>query len=252
MDLGLKNTVAVVTGGGSGIGRASAIRLAQEGSSVVIADLSAERAQSVADEITAAGGSAIAAAGDVATVDGVARLADAAEAWRGPVTRLCLNAGVGGEGDLRTLSLADWRRVFEINLDSQFLALQRFLDPMIAAGGGSIVSIGSFGAFRSGHPTSTPSYGASKAAVVQLARHLAARFTGVGIRANSIAPGSVATSFGSAAVGSATMKTSPMRAPAGRRAEPAEIGDWVAFLLSERSRHLTGQTIHVDGGRTVV
>lgn len=252
MDLGLSGHVAVVTGGGSGIGRATAVRLGREGAAVVVADLSAERAQTVADEIVEAGGDALAAPGDASTIDGVDHIATLAEQWRGPVTRLCLNAGIGGEGDVRTMSLDDWRRVFAVNLESQFLAAQRFLNPMIAAGGGAIATTGSFGAFRSGHPTSTPAYGASKAAVTQLVRHLTARFSGRGVRANCICPGSVQTGFGSAAVGSATMATAPMRAPAGRRAEPEEIGDWMAFLLSDRAQHLRGQVILVDGGRSAV
>ncbi|MEV4900289.1 SDR family oxidoreductase [Citricoccus sp. NPDC055426] len=252
MDLELNGKVAVVTGGGSGIGRATALRLAHEGADVVVADLSEERAKAVAAEIAAAGGSALAAPGDAATPEGVDRIASAAEEWRGPVTRLCLNAGIGGEGDIRSLSLENWRRAFTVNLESQFLAAQRFLDPMITAGGGAIATTGSFGAFRSGHPTSTPAYGASKAAVTQLVRHLTARFSEAGVRANCICPGSVETGFGAAAVGSGTMVTSPMRAPAGRRARPEEIGDWMAFLLSERARHLRGQVILVDGGRSLV
>lgn len=252
MELGLGGTVAVVTGGGSGIGRATALRLGHEGSSVVVADLSAQRAHRVAEEIVEAGGDALPIAADAATHEGVRSVATGAERWRGPVTRLCLNAGIGGEGDIRTLPLDDWRRVFTVNLEAQFLAAQRFLDPMLAVGGGSIVSIGSLGAFRSGHPTSTPAYGAAKAAVTQLTRHVTARYAVSGVRANCICPGSVDTGFGSAAVGSRGMTTSPMRAPVGRRGHPAEIGDWVAFLLSARARHLTGQVIHVDGGRTLL
>ncbi|MGM7668339.1 SDR family NAD(P)-dependent oxidoreductase [Microbacterium sp. A93] len=252
MELGLNGKVAVVTGGGSGIGRATALRLGREGAAVVVADLSAERADAVAAQIIAAGGTALSAAGDASTIDGIDRIATSAENWRGPVTRLCLNAGIGGEGDIRTMSLEDWRKVFAINLESQFLAAQRFLDPMIAAGGGAIATTGSFGAFRSGHPSSTPAYGASKAAVTQLVRHLTARFSAAGVRANCICPGSVETGFGATAVGSGTMVTAPMRAPAGRRAQPEEIGDWMAFLLSDRARHLRGQVILVDGGRTAV
>jgi len=252
MDLGLQDRVAVVTGGGSGIGRATALRLGREGAAVVVADLSAERAETVVEEIRAAGGSALAAPGDASTAAGVDAIARLAEDWRGPVTRLCLNAGIGGEGDIRTMSEADWRRVFAVNLDSQFQAAKRFLDPMIAAGGGAIATTGSFGALRSGHPTSTPAYGASKAAVTQLVRHLTARFAAYGIRANCVCPGSVQTGFGSAAVGSKTMATAPMRAPAGRRAQPEEIGDWMAFLLSERAKHLKGQVLYIDGGRSVV
>ncbi|MGY1551325.1 SDR family NAD(P)-dependent oxidoreductase [Microbacterium sp. A588] len=252
MNLGLNGKVAVVTGGGSGIGRATALRLGLEGAAVVVADLSSERAEAVTAEITAAGGHALPAAGDASTIEGVDRIATLAEDWRGPVTRLCLNAGIGGEGDIRSLRLEDWRKVFAINLESQFLAAQRFLDPMIDAGGGAIATTGSFGAFRSGHPTSTPAYGASKAAVTQLVRHLTARFSSAGVRANCICPGSVETGFGAAAVGSGTMVTAPMRAPAGRRAQPEEIGDWMAFLLSDRARHLRGQVILVDGGRSAV
>ncbi|MGL3150198.1 SDR family NAD(P)-dependent oxidoreductase [Microbacterium sp. A196] len=252
MDLGLDGTVAVVTGGGSGIGRATALRLGREGAAVVVADLSEERADTVTREIIANGGVALAAPGDASTVDGVDRIASLAEQWRGPATRLCLNAGIGGEGDVRSMSVDDWRLVFAINLESQFLAAQRFLNPMIEAGGGAIATTGSFGAFRSGHPTSTPAYGASKAAVTQFVRHLTARFSAHGVRANCICPGSVQTGFGSAAVGSGTMVTAPMRAPAGRRAQPEEIGDWMAFLLSDRARHLRGQVILVDGGRSAV
>lgn len=252
MDLGLADKVAVVTGGGSGIGRATALRLGREGAAVVVADLSEERAETVAQEIIAAGGAAIAAAGDASSIEGVDHIATLAEQWRGPATRLCLNAGIGGEGDIRSMGLDDWRRVFAVNLESQFLAAQRFLDPMIEAGGGAIATTGSFGAFRSGHPTSTPAYGASKAAVTQLVRHLTARFSARAVRANCVCPGSVHTGFGSAAVGSGTMVTAPMRAPAGRRANPEEIGDWMAFLLSDRARHLQGQVILVDGGRSAV
>ncbi|MBT8159585.1 MULTISPECIES: SDR family NAD(P)-dependent oxidoreductase [Arthrobacter] len=252
MDLGLKARVALVTGAGSGIGRAVALELAGEGAHVIAVDIDPTRAEATVKDIEEAGGSARRIACDASDEDQVLACAHEAGAWRGPVTALCLAAGIGASGSIENMDLATWRKVMSVNLDGNFLFLKHFIRPMVEAGGGSIVTIGSTGAILSRHADSAAVYGASKAGLAQFTRHVAARYGGEGVRANCVHPGSTMTNFGESILGGKAMGHQPITAPIGRRADPVEIAGPVTFLLSERASFITGQAIAADGGLTAV
>lgn len=252
MDLGLTGRVALVTGAGSGIGRAVAIELAQEGADVIVVDINLGRAKETVEAIEHASGTALAIACDTSNEDHVAACAQEATQWRGPVTALCLAAGIGASGSIEEMDLATWRKVMSVNLDGHFLTLKHLIRPMVEAGGGSIVTIGSTGALISRHAESAAVYGASKAGLVQFTRHVAARYGSHGVRANVVHPGSTMTNFGDSILGGRTMGHQPITAPLGRRADPTEIAGPVTFLLSEKASYITGQAIAADGGLTAV
>jgi 3-oxoacyl-[acyl-carrier protein] reductase len=214
MDLGLNGRVALVSGAGSGIGRAVALELGGEGAHVIAVDINMARAEATAKAIEA--------------------------------------AGIGASGSIESMDLATWRKVMAVNLDGNFLFLKHFIRPMAEAGGGSIVTIGSTGAIISRHADSAAVYGASKAGLVQFTRHVAARYGSEGVRANCVHPGSTLTNFGDSILGEKAMSHQPITAPIGRRADPTEIAAPVTFLLSDRASFITGQAIAADGGLTAV
>lgn len=252
MDLGLNGRVALVSGAGSGIGRAVALELAAEGADVIVVDIDPTRAEDTAKTIANAGGKAHAIACDTTSEEQVLACAREVREWRGPVTAICLAAGIGASGSIEEMDLETWRKVMSVNLDGHFLTLKHFIGPMVDAGGGSIVTIGSTGALISRHPDSAAVYGASKAGLVQLTRHVAARYGSHGVRANIVHPGSTMTNFGESILGTKAMGHQPITAPIGRRADPSEIAAPVTFLLSDRASFITGQAVAADGGLTAV
>lgn len=252
MELNLQERVAFVTGGGSGIGRAVSLRLAREGAAVVVVDLRDDRAQATADEIVQSGGHALAVACDTSDPEQVAIATAKAGQWRGPITAVCLAAGIGASGSIQEMDFETWRRVMSVNLDAQFSIMKELIGPMVAAGGGSVVTVGSTGAVISRHADSAAVYGVSKAGVAQFTRHLAARYGEHGVRANCVHPGSTTTNFGESIVGARAMTHQPITAPLNRRADPQEIADPIVFLLSDRASFITGQALSIDGGLTAV
>jgi len=249
MKLGLDSVPVVVTGGARGVGAAVCRLLGREGAHVVVTDVDIAAARAVAEQIRAEGGDAMAIALDTADEASVESALAAASDWRGPILGACLNAGIGATGDVHDTSLDDWRRLMSVNLDGAFLMMRHLLPVMQRAGRGSIVTTGSVAAFKTGHPTSGPAYGVSKAGLVQLTRHAAVRYSAAGIRVNCVCPGAVDTEFGGRRiVGSSDLEPAPIIAPAGRRASAEEIADPIAFLLSERASFITGHALVVDGG----
>ena len=242
----LVDRVAVVTGGASGIGLASARRLSSEGAHVVIGDLDATTGQAAADEV---GGLFVQV--DVTLEDQVSALFDAAVSTYGGLDIAFNNAGISPPDDdsILTTELATWRRVQEVNLTSVYLCCRAAIPHMQARGRGSIINTASFVA-RLGAATSQISYTAAKGGVLSMSRELGVQFAREGIRVNALSPGPVNTPLLQE-----LFAKDPERAarrlvhiPMGRFAEPEEIAAAVAFLASDDSSFMTASEFLVDGG----
>lgn len=252
---------AIVTGGGSGIGRASALRLAREGALVFVTDVREGLAESTASDIREAGGRAESARCDVASEDDVAKVTTAAAQAFGGLDVLVAAAGIATQGLIHELSLEDWELVLRVNLTGMFLAAKHVVPHMISAGGGSIVTIGSVSSVIIGAGGSAASYKAAKGGVLQLTRALAVDYAANDVRANCVCPGAVATNLGRHSTelrpllttGSASPATKiTIEPPMPRRAAPAEIASVVAFLVSDEASFMTGSAVMVDGGYTAI
>jgi len=237
---------AVITGGGSGIGLATARRLASEGARVVVADIDADAGQAAADEVHG-----LFVRTDVTVETEVAALYAAAVDTYGGVDVAFHNAGISPPDDdsILTTGLDVWRRVQEVNLTSVYLCCRAVLPHMQRAGRGSIINTASFVATM-GAATSQISYTASKGGVLALSRELGVQFAREGIRVNALCPGPVDTPLLQQ-----LFAADPERAqrrlvhiPMGRFAQPEEIAAAVAFLGSDDASFITASTFLVDGG----
>jgi NAD(P)-dependent dehydrogenase (short-subunit alcohol dehydrogenase family) len=240
-----------VTGAGSGIGRATALRFAAEGARVLAVDLAEAGLRETVRQIELAGGQAEAApgdAGDDATV--AACVARCVESWGG-LEVVYANAGVSGAPKtILDLELEDWWPVLRVNLIGPFLAIKHAGRAMVAAGGGSILCTASVAGLRSG-AGGTP-YSASKAGVVSLVQTAAYQLSGTGVRVNAICPGLIETGMtqpiydGARAAGKEHKigQLNPLR----RGGEPREIAAMAAFLASDDASYVNGQAFAVDGG----
>ncbi len=243
--------MALVTGAGGGIGRATAQRFAAEGAAVMCADVDAEAAAAATATITGEGGTAGAVACDVADpASAAAAIARTLDTFGG-LDVLANIAGVGAMSSTRTLALEDWNRTITVNLTGTFLMCQAALDPLLAGGDGAIVNMASVAGLRA-----TPynaAYCASKGGVVMLTKSLAVEFGRQGLRVNCVCPSMVDTGF----LDSMTIPDDADlslfgRAGSiiGRKSEPAEIAGVVAFLASTEAAMITGAAYVVDGGAT--
>lgn len=239
-------STALVTGGGSGIGRAVAVLLASRGARVAVLDLDETGAAQTVDRIVRDGGDAVAVACDLADPARIDAALTAVSAWGGPVRAACLNAGIGSLGTVETLLLDEWRRTLAVNLEANLHLLRGLLAPMREAGGGSIVAVSSLSAVRADHPESSPAYGISKAALERLVLDVARRSADDGIRANAVRPGPVDTGF--VANRLPGPDPGPRAVVGARRADPRDVAAVIAFLLSDEARLITGQIITADAG----
>ena len=244
----LRDRVAIITGGASGIGLATAHRFAAEGARVVIADLDAATGQRAADEV---GG--VFRTVDVADEASVNALFDGIAAELGAVDIAFNNAGISPADDdsIETTELPAWDRVQDVNLKSVYLCSRAALRHMVPAGRGSIINTASFVALL-GSATSQISYTASKGGVLAMTRELGVQFARQGIRVNALCPGPVNTPLLQE-----LFAKDPERAqrrlvhvPVGRFAEPEEMAAAVAFLASDDASFITATAFVVDGGIT--
>jgi len=242
---GLAGTASIVTGGGSGIGRACAVLLARTGSSVCVVDRDAEAAAGVVAQIEALGGAAIALGGDAREA---AVAAEAARATRGRFGRIdVLVNNVGGMFFSRAeeLSANGWSAVLRLNLDTTFFFSQAVAPAMLAAGKGAIVNIASvagiYGSPRAAH------YGAAKAAIINLTKTLALEWAPA-VRVNAVAPDLIRTEGVAGLIPEADQQRLAAEAPAGRLGRPEDVANAVVFLASDLASFITGQTIVIDGG----
>ena len=244
----LEGRIAIVTGAGSGIGRASARKLAGEGALVVVNDIVAATADRTVDEIRAAGGRAESHAGDVTVRADVDALVDGAVERHGRLDVLHNNAG--GATTLPILEMTDERFVhdIELNLHSVFFGIRAALRVMVPQGHGSIVSTSS-GAGLGAVP-GLSAYGAAKAAVIMLTRNAAVEYAHTGVRINAIAPGSMGTPAFAQWLDTMPIGLAGYEAqiPQHRLGRADEIADAVCWLASDESSYVNGAVIPVDGG----
>jgi meso-butanediol dehydrogenase / (S,S)-butanediol dehydrogenase / diacetyl reductase len=243
----LQGKVAVVTGAGSGIGRAIARRFAAEGARVVVNDVVADAAQRVAKEIEAADGIAKPYPADVADPRQVDALVRFATAEFGRLDVLVNNAAFVGFGPVEGLSDADWRRTQAVTLDGVFHGMRAALPVMAAQKSGAIVNISS-GAAIAGEP-GLGAYGAAKAAIVNLTQTAAVENAGRGVRINTILPGPIETPPLLAAVEATGGRAGWERQiPCGRLGRPEEMAAVALFLASDEASYVHGAAIVADGG----
>ncbi len=248
----LTDAVVVVTGGGSGIGRATALLCARRGAAVAVLDLHAEHAESVAGEITEQGSRALAIGCDVADDASVGAAIDRAAGELGRITGLVTSAGIFHGPDMQPverIGIDDFMRVIAVNLGGTFSAVRHAL-PHLSAGGGAVVTIASTAAIR-GHGFGA-GYTASKGGVDAFTRLIAVQCGPAGVRANCVCPGGVDTPMTAGVFASDDSKARAARTiPLGRYGEPDDIAQVAAWLLSDGARYLTGQTFAVEGGSTI-
>ncbi|HEV3280399.1 MAG TPA: SDR family NAD(P)-dependent oxidoreductase [Acidimicrobiales bacterium] len=244
--------VAIVTGGGGGIGGASARALSREGASVAVVDIDGQRATEVVRQIRAAGGAALAVPADVSREEEVAVAVRATVDEFGRLDILHNNAALTETGflsrDTRVtdLALEVWERTLAVNLQSQMLTCKHAIPEMIRDGGGSIINMSS-GASLKGDRTRT-AYGVSKAGVNTLTMYVASGYGKEGVRVNTIVPGLIITDAVRAHLTEAMLDGLSRAILVPFLGQPDDIANLVLFLASDESRYITGQMISIDGG----
>lgn len=247
----LKDKVAVVSGAGSGIGRAIAIAYAKEGAKVVVADINEEHAIETVALIEKAGGDAFAVKADSSKASENKRLVEEVVNKYGRLDVACNNAGMGGPPKLTgDYEPEEWDRVIALNLNGVFYACKYELEQMEKNGGGSIVNIASIHG-QVAAPKS-PAYTASKHAVVGLTKNIAVEYATKGIRCNAVGPGYIDTPLVSSNLDEAGLKAIAAKSPMNRLGTAQEVADLVVFLSSEKSSFTTGSYIISDGGYTAI
>ena len=255
-EFGLSGKVAVVTGGGAagdgiGNGRAAAILLARAGAKVLVVDRDEKPAARTVEMITREGGTAAAHAADMTDEAQCRAMVEAAVDRFGRLDCLDNNVGIGGRGSVVDMAPDDWRRIMQVNVDTMFLAARHAIPAMIrTADGGAIVNVSSISALR---PRGLTAYTTSKGAVIALTRAMAVDHGRDNIRVNCVAPGPVYTPMVYAGGMSERNRDARRRASVlGLEGTGWDIGQAVRFLLSAQARYITGQTLVVDGGATLV
>lgn len=240
----LKDKTALVTGAGSGIGKAIALAYAREGARVMCADRNAATAEQTANDITSAGGVAASVAADVGVAADCQLQVDRTVAAFGRIDILVNNAGVAFHRLFLDTSLADWDRLLRVNLTGQFLTAQAAARLMVQQGSGRIVNMGSISGQRGG--TGRSAYGTAKAGLMQLTRVMAVELAPLGIAVNAIAPGPIRTPITNH--GPEQTKAYLDRIPAGDYGRAEHIAAAAVFLASDDCQFIHGETLNVDGG----
>lgn len=249
-NFGLGGRVIVITGGGQGIGAACAERFAAEGARVALWDVNFPAAQALAQRLCDAGGQAEAMPCNVARKGEVDAALAATVLAFGRIDGLVSNAGIFRAADFLEVTEEDWDAVLDVNLKGAFLVGQAVAQQMVRQGqGGAIVNMSSVNGSMA--IANIASYNASKGGINQLTRAMALALADHQIRVNAAAPGTIATELAREAV--LTSEEAKLRilgrTPMKRLGEPEEVADVVGFLLSDAARYMTGEIVHIDGGR---
>ncbi len=246
--LSLDGKVALVTGGGAGIGRASSIALSSAGAKLVVSDINKETGQETVTIIKDAGGDATFVHCDVANSASVEQLIAATVTQYGRLDCAHNNAGGGsGVAPMHEYSEQDWDRTMAVNLKSVWLCMRAEVKQMLNQGGGAIVNTSSVAGLR-GMPGAL--YSASKHGVVGLSKSAAVEYAAQGIRVNSICPGPTDTAMGAGLKSLPPEELNTVLPPMKRFANASEMATMVVFLCSDAASYMTGQSIAIDGGAT--
>ena len=243
----LTDKVAIVTGGGSGIGEATSLRFSQEGAAVIVADMRLRKAEAVAKQINEQGGHALAIEVDVSIPESVATLVDRTVAEYGQLDVMFNNAGTLRPGTVIELDVDDWDLVMGVNVRSVYLGGKFAIPAMLNSGGGSIINTASISGLHG--DGGAVAYAASKAAVINLTRAMSTDHAADGIRVNAICPGTIETPPVMRMMEDPVALEINMRAHAiGRLGRPEEIASAALWLASDESSFVSGEAIVVDGG----
>lgn len=241
----LANHIAMVTGAGSGIGKAIALRLASEGARVTVQDLTAAKAEATAGQIKGDGGEAIAVAGDVSKASDVEAAFDACRTAWGDPSLMVNNAGIVQQVRFADMGDDDWDHMISVHLRGTYLCSRRAIGPMLTAGTGVIVNIasqlGQIGGVELVH------YSAAKAGIIGMTKALAREVSAQGVRVNAVAPGPINTEL-VMALSDDWRNAKAAELPLGRFGEPEDVAATVAFLASDDAKIYVGQTLGPNSG----
>jgi 3-oxoacyl-[acyl-carrier protein] reductase len=244
----LKDKNALITGAGQGIGKEIAIRMAEEGANIIIADINLETAEATAEEIKPLGTKCIAFRLDVSKEDEVVSLFETIKKEFGRLDILVNNAGITRDSLIMRMKDEDWEAVINVNLKGTFLCSKEAVKLMVKQQYGKIINISSVVAFM-GNPGQV-NYSASKAGIIGLTKTIAKEYATRGIRVNAVAPGFIHTSM-TDAIPEKIKEEMKRSIPLGYFGTPSDVASAVIFLASEESDYITGQVLHINGGMYV-
>ncbi len=254
MSMELENKVVIITGAGSGIGAATASLFAEHGAKVIVSDLNMEKAQGVIDGIKKVGGTSLAIQANVTKFEEVEALVAKAVNEYGQLDVMVNNAGIGGKNQKKTADHTheDWHNVIAVNQTGVFYCMQVALQQMTKQGHGNIVNVASLAGLKpSGYNLS---YSASKYAVVGMTKSAALEYGRKNIRINAVCPGYTNSALLDQLLGSRPDMGDTLKRliPMDRFGEAAEIAEAIVWLASDNSKYITGQTITLDGGTSLL
>ena len=243
--MNLSNKVAIVTGGGRGIGRAIALKLAEVGATVVVSDILEKEAEAVAGEIKAAGGQSLAVMADVSLAADVARLVEETITVCGRIDILVNNAGIARDQLLLRMSEEDWDKVLDVDLKSVFLCTKAVLRPMVKQRRGRIISLSSIAGIMGNKGQAN--YASAKAGIIGFTRSIAKEVGSRSITVNAVAPGFIDSEM-TRRLEKDWREELERLIPLGYLGTPRDVAEAVAFLASDEAGYITGQVLGVDGG----